>query len=153
MSMFGNKQAEKDSTPADQTAIIGEGSEIDGKYTFSGTLILNGRVKGEIVSNDRLMIGAKGVVNANVRAGTVLIEGEVVGNVSASDRVELCGKARVYGDIEAPVVSIEAGVLFEGNCRMTKPRQMEASQSRPRDFGVVPMKRTEMPSRGVAGQT
>ena len=55
--MFGNKQVEKNSTPADQTAIIGEGSEIDGKYTFSGTLILNGRLKGEIVSNDRLMIG------------------------------------------------------------------------------------------------
>src|ERR1700686_4247996 len=111
--MFGNKQVEEASTPADQTAIIGEGSEIDGNLTFSGTLLLNGPLKGEIVANRRLMIGAKGVVNANVRAGTVLIEGEVVGNVVASERVELCGKARVYGDIEAPVVSIEAGVLFE----------------------------------------
>ena len=142
--MIWNKQPEADAKPPEHTAIIGEGSEIDGKYTFSGTLILNGHLKGEIVSNDRLMVGAKAIVNANIRAGTVLIEGEVTGNVNALERVELCGTARVYGDIEAPVVSMEAGVLFEGNCRMTKSRPMEGTQQRPRDFGVVPLKRSEM---------
>ena len=143
--MMWKKQAESSAAPADHTAIIGEGSEIDGKYTFTGTLILNGRLKGEIVSNDRLMIGAKAIVNATVRAGTVLIEGEVFGNVSASERVELCGKARVFGDIEAPIVAIEAGVLFEGNCRMTKSRPADATLQRPRDFAaVVPLKRTEV---------
>jgi cytoskeletal protein CcmA (bactofilin family) len=139
-----NKQPEPATKPPDHTAIIGEGSVIEGKYTFSGTLILNGQLRGEIVSNDRLMIGAKGIVNATIRAGTVLIEGEVTGNVNANERVELCGSARVYGDIEAPVVSIEAGVLFEGHCRMTKARPVDVSQSRPRDFGVVPLKRSEV---------
>jgi cytoskeletal protein CcmA (bactofilin family) len=142
------KPPEGERPTPDHTAIIGEGSEIDGKYTFTGTLILNGHLKGEIVSNDRLMIGAKGIVNATIRAGTVLIEGEVTGNVSALERVELCGNARVYGDIEAPVVSIEPGVLFEGHCRMTKSRPIEVPQQqapqRPRDFGVVPLKRSEV---------
>jgi cytoskeletal protein CcmA (bactofilin family) len=140
------KPPQGEAPPPHHTAIIGEGSEIDGKYSFSGTLILNGHLKGEIVSNDRLMIGAKGIVNATIRAGTVLIEGEVTGNVSAMERVELCGKARVYGDIEAPVVSIEPGVLFEGHCRMTKarPAEMPQPQQRPRDFAVVPLKRSEV---------
>ena len=142
--MIWQKQPEAAEKPPDHTAIIGEGSEIDGKYTFSGTLILNGQLKGEILSNDRLMIGAKAIVNATIRAGTVLVEGEVTGNISALERVELCGKARVYGDIEAPVVSMEAGVLFEGNCRMTKARPVEGTQARPRDFGVVPLKRQEV---------
>jgi cytoskeletal protein CcmA (bactofilin family) len=106
--------------------------------------MLNGRLNGEIVSNDRLMVGEKGIVNASIRAGVVLIEGEVVGNINASERVELRGKARVYGDIEAPVVVVEAGVLFEGHCRMTKARPVEAAQPRSRDFSVVPMKRSEM---------
>ena len=30
------------------TAFIDEGSEIEGRYTFSGTVMLNGRFKGEI---------------------------------------------------------------------------------------------------------
>lgn len=142
--MIWTKQPEAVAKPPEHTAIIGEGSEIDGKYTFSGTLILNGQMKGEIVSNDRLMIGAKAIVNATIRAGTVLVEGEVTGNISALERVELCGTARVYGDIDAPVVSMEAGVLFEGNCRMTKTRPADVAQARPRDFGVVPLKRSEV---------
>ena len=143
--MLWKKRIEDSAPPTDHTAFIGEGSEIDGKYTFSGSLVLNGHFKGAIVSNDHLIIGAKGIVNASIRTGTVLIEGEVVGNVTAAERVELRGKARVYGDIEAPVVVLEEGVLFEGHCRMTKARPVEVTQPRTRDFAVVPLKRSEMP--------
>jgi len=125
---------------SDLTAFIDEGSEIEGKYTFSGTVMLNGKFSGEIASNDRLIIGEKGVVNATVRAGVVLINGEVVGNVFATERVELRGTARVYGDVEAPVVVVEEGVLFEGHCRMTKARPMDQVPAA-RDGTVVSLKR------------
>src|SRR5216117_1686784 len=117
--MFGKKRTKPAGKPSDLTALIDEGSEIEGKYTFTGTVMLNGRFRGEIVSNDTLIVGEKGVVNAAIRAGIVLINGEVVGNVLGSERVEIRGTARVFGDVEAPVV-IEEGVLFEGHCRMTK---------------------------------
>jgi cytoskeletal protein CcmA (bactofilin family) len=107
---------------SDLTAFIDEGSEIEGKYTFQGTVMLNGKFSGEINSSDTLIIGEKGVVNATVRAGVVLINGEVIGNVFATDRVELRGTARVYGDVEAPVIVVDEGVLFEGHCKNTKGR-------------------------------
>lgn len=122
------------------TAFIDEGSEIEGRYTFSGTVMLNGRFKGEISSTDTLIIGGKGIINANIRAGRVLISGEVVGNVSASERVELKRTARVFGDVEAPVVVVEEGVLFEGHCRMTKANP-NAEVLPTRDLSVVPIKR------------
>ena len=122
------------------TAFIDEGSEIEGRYTFSGTVMLNGRFKGEISTTGTLIIGDKGVMNGDVRAGQVLISGEVVGNVSAAERVELKRTARVFGDVEAPVVVVEEGVLFEGHCRMTKANPTtEALPSR--DLSVVPIKR------------
>jgi cytoskeletal protein CcmA (bactofilin family) len=121
----------------DLTAFIDEGSEIEGKYTFSGTVLLNGKFHGEIASTDTLIIGEKGVVNANIRTGSVVIRGEVVGNVQATERVELKGTARVFGDLEAPVVVIEEGVLFEGHCRMTKTKPAEVA----RDLSVVSFKR------------
>ena len=122
------------------TAFIDEGSEIEGRYTFSGTVMLNGRFKGEISTTDTLIIGDKGVMNGDVRAGQVLISGEVVGNVSAAERVELKRTARVFGDVEAPVVVVEEGVLFEGHCRMTKANpNTEVLPSR--DLSVVPIKR------------
>jgi cytoskeletal protein CcmA (bactofilin family) len=122
------------------TAFIDEGSEIEGRYTFSGTVMLNGRFKGEISTTDTLIIGDKGVMNGDIRAGQVLISGEVVGNVSAAERVELKRTARVFGDVEAPVVVVEEGVLFEGHCRMTKANpNTEALPTR--DLSVVPIKR------------
>lgn len=122
------------------SAFIDEGSEIEGKYTFSGTVMLNGTFSGEIASGDTLIIGEKAVVNADIRAGQVLISGQVVGNVRATERVELRGKARVFGDIESPVVLVEEGVLFEGHCRMTRLNQT-ADAPPTRDLSVVPLKR------------
>lgn len=126
----------------DLSAYIDETSQIDGKYTFSGTVMLNGKFSGEISSNDTLIIGEKAVVNATVHAGVVLVSGEVTGNVFASERVELRGAARVFGDVEAPVVVVDEGVLFEGHCRMTKARPGEAPTivTQTRDLSVVPLK-------------
>jgi cytoskeletal protein CcmA (bactofilin family) len=124
----------------DLSAFIDEASEIEGKYTFSGTVMINGKFKGEIVSNDTLIVGEHGVIHATIRAGTVLISGEVVGNVLASERVELRGTARIFGDVEAPVIVVEEGVLFEGHCRMTKNRPAEAGAAS-RDLSVVSLKR------------
>jgi cytoskeletal protein CcmA (bactofilin family) len=122
------------------TAFIDEGSEIEGRYTFHGTVMLNGRFKGEISSDDTLIIGERGVVQADVRAGRVLVSGEVTGSLRATERVELKRTARVYGDVEAPVVVVEEGVLFEGHCRMAKPTPlMEVPTAR--DLAVVPLKR------------
>ena len=143
--MFGRKRGTPKVKANDLTAFIDEGSEIEGKFTFNGTVMLNGRFRGEIVTNDSLIIGEKGIVNASIRAGVVLISGEVVGNVLASERVELRGSARVFGDVEAPVVVVDEGVLFEGHCRMTKARPVEAATpatpARERDLSVVPFKR------------
>ena len=135
--MFWRRKRTASSPRGNLTAFIDEGSEIEGKYTFSGTVMLNGKFQGEIASTDTLIIGERGVVNATIRAGTVVINGELVGNVQATERVELKGSARVFGDVEAPVIVVEEGVLFEGHCRMTKSKPAEHA----RDFSVVPLKR------------
>ena len=118
--MLWKKTVKRPAKTSDLTAFIDEGSEIEGKYTFSGTVMLNGKFRGEINTSDTLIVGEKGVVQATIRAGIVLVSGQVIGNVLAAERVELRGRARVFGDVEAPVVVVEEGVLFEGHCRMTQ---------------------------------
>lgn len=118
---------------------IGEGSEIEGKYTFTGagTIMLNGKFQGEITTTAALIVGEKAVVNATVRAGSAVIWGEVVGDVHAGERVELKGAARVFGTLEAPVIVLDDGVFFEGQCRMTAARPDDSTQ----DSSVVPLRR------------
>jgi cytoskeletal protein CcmA (bactofilin family) len=123
------------------TAFIDEGSEIEGRYTFSGTVMLNGRFKGEIASTDTLIIGEKATISADIRAGRVLVSGEVVGSVRATERVELRRGARVFGDVEAPVLVVEEGVLLEGHCRMTKVTHLAEGQPAARELSVVALKR------------
>jgi cytoskeletal protein CcmA (bactofilin family) len=142
--MFGGAtKAPKPTRAREFTTHINDGTEIEGKITFTGTVLLNGRVRGEITSTDTLVVGEKGVVNAMIRAGVVEVSGEIVGNISASDRIELHANCRVYGDIEAPVVIIDEGALLEGQCRMTKLRQSEPVAA-PRESNVVPLKRQEL---------
>lgn len=112
---------------------------MEGRYSFRGTVMLNGKFKGEISSGDTLIIGERAVLEADVRAGRLTVSGEVTGNLRATERIELKRTARVYGDVEAPVVVVEEGVLFEGHCRMSKPSG--ASEAAGRDLAVVPIKR------------
>ena len=122
------------------TAFIDEDSEIEGRYSFKGTLMLNGRFKGDISSTDTLIIGEKGSVTGDIRAGQVFVSGEVVGSLFCTERVELKGTARVFADVEAPLVVVEEGVLFEGHCRMTKANP-NAETLPTRELSVVPLKR------------
>ena len=121
------------------SAYLDERSDIEGTCTFSGTAMLNGKFKGLIQSTDTLIVGEKGVVNANINGSCVLVRGEVVGNIVATERLELRANARVFGDVEAPVVVIDEGVLFEGHCRMTKTRAEGNRDTR--DLSVVNIKR------------
>ena len=103
-------------------AFMDEGSEFEGHYSCSGTVMFSGKLRGEIDSSDTLIVGERGRIQGTVRAGSVIVHGEITGNVIATDRVELKATARVTGDIEAAVVVIEEGVFLEGHCRMTRPR-------------------------------
>lgn len=102
----------------DATSVIDQGCQFDGRLTFVGTLIVNGKFKGEIISSSTLVVGEAGEVEADVRAGTIILAGQVSGHITARERVELHKSARIYGDIISPVVVLEEGVIFDGHCNM-----------------------------------
>ena len=101
-------------------AFLDDGNEIVGKYTCSGTVMLDAKLRGEITANDTLVIGDHGVVEATVRAVVLVIRGKLVGKATASERVELKSSARVTGDVEAPVIVVEEGAVLDGQRRETK---------------------------------
>ena len=138
--MWWNRKRTASARSGDLTAFVDEGSEIDGKYTFRGTAMLNGKFTGEITSTDTLIVGEKATVNATIRVGTVLVSGEVVGTIVAGERLELHRLARVFGDVETPVLVVDDGAVLEGHCRMTRPKPAEAVPPA-RDLAVVSVKR------------
>jgi cytoskeletal protein CcmA (bactofilin family) len=86
--------------------------------TFEGTVRIDGKFTGTIVTNDVLVIGEGAKVNAEITCGTVIVHGEINGNVKAKSAVELHHPARMRGNVETPSLMIEKGVIFEGQSKM-----------------------------------
>ena len=98
--------------------LIGAGAEFEGKLTFKGTVRIEARFKGSIVTDDILIVGEHARIEAEITCGTVVVYGEVTGNIKAKNAVELHKPAMVRGDIEAPSLLVEKGALFQGAVRM-----------------------------------
>jgi cytoskeletal protein CcmA (bactofilin family) len=98
--------------------LLGAGAEFDGKLTFAGTVRIDAKFKGTIVTNDVLVVGDRARIDADITCGTVIIYGEVNGNIRAKIAVELHAPAKVRGDVETPSFSMEKGVVFQGQSSM-----------------------------------
>ena len=116
------------SSSGDLNALLGRGSEFEGKLTFEGTVRIDGKFTGTIVTNDVLVIGEGAKVSAEITCGTVIVHGELNGNLKAKTAVELHHPARMKGNIETPSLMVEKGVIFEGQ---TKMEGAERSASKP----------------------
>ncbi|HEX4405192.1 MAG TPA: polymer-forming cytoskeletal protein [Polyangia bacterium] len=100
------------------TTLLGRGSEFEGKLSFEGTVRVDGKLSGEIFTDDTLIIGEGAEVNAEISVGAIIIEGTVHGNIHAKRSVEIHTPARVRGNISTPSLSIDRGVIFDGQCQM-----------------------------------
>jgi cytoskeletal protein CcmA (bactofilin family) len=105
---------------------LDQGTEILGELRFRNTFRVDGHLKGRIVSDNTLIVGETGVVEAEIDCGVVSIRGTVTGRVQARQRLELLAGARVQGTLAAPKLLIEEGAFFEGDCEMA-PRPAVAA--------------------------
>jgi cytoskeletal protein CcmA (bactofilin family) len=103
---------------SDLNALLGRGSEFEGKLSFEGTVRIDGKFNGSIVTKDVLVVGEGAVVTAEIDCGTVIVHGQIVGNIKAKGAVELHAPAKVKGNIETPTLMIEKGVTFDGQTKM-----------------------------------
>ncbi len=111
------------------STFIGADASIDGAIEFKGTIRVDGRVKGTISSNGgTVVVGEKGIVNAEISVNVAVVMGEVNGYIDAKERIEVYPPGRLGGDIQSPIVSIETGGIFNGNCVM-KPNTATAGKS------------------------
>ena len=100
------------------TTLLGRGATFEGKLTFEGTVRIDGRFKGEVFTDDTLVIGEGAIVEAQIDVGEVIIQGTVIGNVTAKRSIEIHAPGRVKGDLHTPTLQIDKGVIFEGRSFM-----------------------------------
>ncbi len=95
-----------------------EGTEFLGELRFKDTLRIDGRLKGKIVSDNTLIVGESGHVEADIDCGVVSIRGTVTGRVHGRQRIELLAGSKVLATLVSPKLVIEDGAFFQGDCEM-----------------------------------
>ena len=110
-------------------ALLGRGTEFEGKLAFEGRVRIDGKFTGEIFSDDVLILGEGAEVRAEVEVGTLIVRGGALyGNVRASQLVEIHPAGRIQGNIHAPHLHIEKGAVFEGKSTRTEPPETQARE-------------------------
>ena len=126
--------AARQSAAGEITTLLGRGATFEGKLTFEGTVRIDGRFKGEVFTDDVLVIGEGAIVEASLDVGEVIIQGTVIGNITAKRSIEIHAPGRVKGDLHTPSLQIDKGVMFEGRSFMeaaTQPRAATTQQTPP----------------------
>lgn len=104
---------------AELTALLGHGTAFEGKLCFDGRVRIDGMFKGEIRSDDTLVVGEGAEVHAEIDVATVIVRGGAVyGSIRAKTAIEIHAPAKVVGNLHSPSVFIDRGVEFRGTCKM-----------------------------------
>src|SRR5262245_51485112 len=122
------------------TTLLGRGATFEGKLTFEGTVRIDGRFKGEVFTDDTLVIGEGAQVEAQIDVGEVIIQGTVIGNITAKRSIEIHAPGRVKGDVHTPSLQVDKGVIFEGRSFM------EAATSNRPQAPVLPPQQPAKPT-------
>mgnify|MGYP001596785602 CR=1 FL=1 len=115
--MLGNRKSGFGS--GGSTTLIAHETVIVGDIHFSGSLDVEGVIRGSIVAEagaDALVrVVEKGRVEGEIRAPSVMINGTVKGDVYSSAKLELAPKGRVQGNVHYTLLEMAAGSEVNGS--------------------------------------
>jgi cytoskeletal protein CcmA (bactofilin family) len=135
-------------------AFMGGETFFEGKLSYTGAVRLDGRFKGEIRSEDTLIVGETARIEGEIYVGIAIIQGEIVGNIYAKERVELHHPGRIVGDVTTPAVVIDEGAIFEGNCKMKEKKKDEKEKKEDKGIGIFARKKeTEVQAEDKTKET
>jgi len=102
----------------DWTGFLDKGVRLEGTLELAGTFRLDGEVKGNVISEQTLILGESAKVEGQIEGNHVVISGRFDGVIFAKGRVEIQPKGVVTGEIHSPCLVIEPGGIFDGRCHM-----------------------------------
>ena len=104
---------------AEIKAYMGEDTIFNWLLNYTGTVRIDGKFEGQVITEDTLIIGETGHLTGEISAGTIICLGYVEGTVMASQKVEIHSTSKVVGTIKTPGLHVEVGGVFDGTCDMT----------------------------------
>ena len=117
----------KNASSEEWTGFIDQGVSLEGTLQITGTFRIDGAVKGNIISEQTLVLGEGAKVEGQIEGNRVVISGRFDGVIFAKGRVEIQPKGVVTGEVHSPCLVIEPGGIFDGRCHMLASSDATAS--------------------------
>lgn len=98
--------------------IVGEDVELAGSIKNSGSILINGTVKGDVISDESVVVGVNAKVVGPIKAQNVQVAGAVEGSIEALETLEMLPESRVDGDVKVKTLNVQPGAIFNGSSSM-----------------------------------
>ncbi|MCU7837598.1 MAG: polymer-forming cytoskeletal protein [gamma proteobacterium symbiont of Taylorina sp.] len=101
------------------SSLIGHDTKIIGDIDFTGGLLIEGKIIGNITAHDddtaMININNQGYVQGEIQIPNIVINGTVEGSVYANNHIELAKNARIHGNVYYNLIEMAMGAEVNGN--------------------------------------
>lgn len=123
--MFGSSSKRAPSVDQVET-IVGQNTHFVGTINAGGTIRVDGKIDGELITKGDVVVGETGQLKAHIKTRNLTLAGTVHGNVDVVDKLELASSGRLFGDIKTGTLIIGEGAMFKGACEMHQEKAADA---------------------------
>lgn len=103
---------------------IAAGGKFEGKFQFVGPVIIGSHIRGDVETDDMILVEATGKIEGRVRAATLIIHGVVTGDVEASRSLEVCTGGRLEGFAFSPSMRVEERTFVSADLLIAPQRSV-----------------------------
>lgn len=125
-----SKKSLSNSNPSTYITQIKEGSVIKGNMESPHSIRVDGFITGDLLSQEKIIVGSMGEIGGNLSGGDISIEGYINGDVIANGLLQLSGSAKVYGSIFARQITVENGAELNGKVTVGKEIELPVFTAR-----------------------
>jgi cytoskeletal protein CcmA (bactofilin family) len=100
-------------------SVIGAGTVVTGNIKTEGSIRVDGKIVGNLVTQSDAAVGLNGVVEGSVDARNITIAGKVLGTLTAVQKLILESHSVLKGDLRTSRLVVDEGAVFDGRSAMT----------------------------------
>ena len=100
------------------TCVISSGTKMEGKFSASENVRLDGTIIGEVDCTKRIVMGSSGRIEGTVVSQDLIVKGTIKGDVTVRGLLHLQQSAYIEGKISAKSMIVDEGASYNGECKV-----------------------------------
>ncbi|PXY01652.1 hypothetical protein DF185_09295 [Marinifilum breve] len=100
--------------------LLEQNTFVKGNIELEVNMRINGKVKGNVISQKKIILGKYAQVDGDVSCSELIVEGNILGNIKTTDDLIIKNSAVVSGKITCKTIKVEEGAKLNGTIHSTQ---------------------------------